>query len=158
VKDLRWWSSLTMAEIREGLAMVGSRLGHEVVDGVAYWFATAGPAQVSGPCLRAASPSVHLLQAYDEYFVGYGPDRELLDLAGVTKALPEGEGAFNHVIVLDGKVAGSWKRRIKRTSVEVEAVLSTPFDAAQRAALQVAADEHAAFLGLLATEVVTTAR
>jgi hypothetical protein len=34
-KDLRWWSSLTAADVATGLELVGSQLGREVVDGVA---------------------------------------------------------------------------------------------------------------------------
>jgi len=76
VKDFGWWSSLTAADIRRGLEMVASRLQHEVVDGVAYWFAGSAPAA------GLASPTVHLLQGYDEYIVGYSQSKSVLNLAG----------------------------------------------------------------------------
>ena len=44
VKDFRWWSSLTLTQIRRGLAMVGDDLTSVDVDGLTYWFApAAGP-------------------------------------------------------------------------------------------------------------------
>jgi hypothetical protein len=148
-KDLSWWSSLTLAEVREGIDLVASQLEREVVDGVTYWFA-ASRAQGRPP----ASPAVHLLPAYDEYLVGYSESKYLLDVSGAARARGRDGVPFNHVVVLDGQVAGHWKRTVKRRSVLIEAVLYAPFDGRQAAALQAAADRHAAFLGLDAT--VTT--
>jgi Winged helix DNA-binding domain len=152
VKDLSWWSSLTMADINEGLAMVGSQLEHAVVDGVTYWFAASGPNPTVDPPPRAESPSVHLLQGFDEYFVGYGESKYAVDLSGAAATRP----IFNHAVVLDSQVAGHWKRTLRRTTVDIQAALYSPFDAAQSQALQSAADKHGAFLGLTA-DVVTTA-
>jgi Winged helix DNA-binding domain len=156
VKDFRWWSSLNVADINEGLAMVGSRLDHETVDGVEYWFASSGPAAVRGPTPKAASPAAHLLQAYDEYFVGYGPGKEVIDLSGVVAALPDGAIPFNHVVVLDSQVVGCWKRTLKRGSVDIQAAMYTPLDPAQEQAIRAAADKHGAFLGLTAGVVIAT--
>jgi len=149
-KDLSWWSSLTLTEVRKGIEMAAPRLEREVVDGVTYWFAAPPPAAAP------ASPTVHLLQAYDEYLVGYSESKYLLDVSGAARSQPEDGVPFNHVVVLDGQVAGRWKRTLQRRSVLIEAVLHAPFDDRQAAALQAAADRHAAFLGLTAT--VTTSR
>jgi Winged helix DNA-binding domain len=146
VKDLGWWSSLTVADIRRGLELAGPRLQHEVVDGVPFWFAG------SPPTTRAASPTVHLLQGYDEYVVGYTQSKPLLNLAG--RALIQDRPVFNGVAVLDGQVAGHWKRTIGRGAVAFEVALYEPFDDAQAKALQAAADRQGEFLGLPAT--VTT--
>lgn len=147
VKDFGWWSSLTAADIRSGLELVGPRLRQEVVDGVAYWF--AGPA----PADRPASPTVHLLQGYDEYVVGYSQSKPLLNLAG--RALVRDRPVFNGVAILDGQVAGHWKRTINRAAVAVEVALYEPFDDAQAKALQAAADRQGEFLGLPATVTTT---
>jgi hypothetical protein len=148
VRDFGWWSSLTAADIRKGLELVGSRLQHEVVDGVAYWFAGSAPAT------RPASPTVHLLQGYDEYVVGYSQSKPLLNLAGRT--LIQDRPVFNGVAILDGQVAGHWKRTVNRDTVAFEVALYEPFDDAQAKALQAAADRQGDFLGLPAT-VATTA-
>jgi hypothetical protein len=149
-KDLSWWSSLTLAEVRQAIELAGSRLAREVVDGVPYWFAEPPPAA------RPASPTVHLLQAYDEYLVGYSESKYVLDVSGAARSQTQDGVPFNHVVVLDGQVAGHWKRTVKRRSVLVEAVLYAPFDDRQAAVLQATADRHAAFLGLDAT--VTTSQ
>jgi hypothetical protein len=148
VRDLGWWSSLTAADIRQGLELAGSRLQREVVDGVDFWFAG------SPPTTRPASPQVHLLQGYDEYIVGYSQSRSVLNLAGRT-LLPT-RPVFIGVVILDGQLAGHWKRTVGRDTVAFEVALYEPFDDAQTKALQAAADRHGEFLGLAAT-VATTA-
>jgi hypothetical protein len=147
VKDFGWWSSLTAADIKRGLEMVAARLQHEVVDGVAYWFAG------SAPSARPASPTVHLLQGYDEYIVGYSQSKSLLNLAG--RSLPQAGPVFNGVAILDGQVAGHWKRTLNRDTVAFEVALYEPFDDAQAKALQAAADRHGEFLGLTVTVATT---
>jgi Winged helix DNA-binding domain len=149
-KDFRWWSSLTAADSTDGLEMVGPQLEREVVDGVPYWFAASAPPP------KPPSPTVHLLQGYDEYIVGYSESRNVLHPSGDARSLPQGRVVFNGVAILDSQVAGHWKRTLTRRSVIIQAALYAPFDDAQTQALQAAADRHGEFLGLPAT-VVTTA-
>jgi hypothetical protein len=150
-KDFSWWSSLTLTDIRRGLALVGEKLESDVVDGIPFWFAA------SAPGAGEPSPTVHLLQAYDECTVGYSESKYLLDISGTARAQPPAQGVFNHVILLDSQLVGRWKRTIKKDAVTIEAALFTPFNDAQTEALQVAADKHGAFLGLPAI-VATTQR
>ena len=147
VKDFGWWSSLTAADIKRGLEMAASRLQHEVVDGVAYWFAG------SAPSARPATPTVHLLQGYDEYIVGYSQSKSVLNLAGRT--LVQDRPVFNGVAILDGQVAGHWKCTLNSGTVAFEVALYEPFDDAQAKALQAAADRQGEFLGLTATVATT---
>jgi Winged helix DNA-binding domain len=147
IKDFRWWSSLTVASIRRGLDLVGSRLQHEVVDGVPYWFAEPPPAA------PPPAPRVHLLQGYDEYIVGYSESKYLLDVSGAARSLSTTRAVFNGVIILDRQVAGHWRRSLTKDSVVIDAALYAPLDKAQSRALQEAADRHGAFLGLPATVV-----
>jgi hypothetical protein len=147
VKDFGWWSSLTAADIRRGLELAGPRFRQEVVDGVAYWSAGSAPAD------RPASPTVHLLQGYDEYLVGYSQSKPLLNLA--RRALIQDRPVFNGVAILDGQVAGHWKRTIGRETVAFEVALYDPFDEDQAKALQAAADRQGEFLGLPAALTTT---
>jgi hypothetical protein len=148
--DFRAWSSLTAADVKKGLAMVASQLENEHIEGLHYWFGTETPA------MRAASPTFHLLQAYDEYIMGYKESRFLLDLSGTAGSLPPSGSTFNHIIILDGQVAGRWKRTLGKDSVVIDAALYAPLDDAQTKALEAAADRYRAFLGL-STSVVRTA-
>jgi hypothetical protein len=148
-KDFRWWSSLTAAEVKQGLEMVAPQLEHEVIDDLGYWFAPSPPAPPD------PSPTVRLLQGYDEYIVGYSESKYVLDSSGGARSLPLDRVPFNHAVVLDGQVAGHWKRTLRSDAVTIEAALYQPFADPQARALQAAADRHGAFLGLPATVVCT---
>lgn len=149
-KDFKWWSSLKLSDIRKGLDLVGSQLQHEVVEGVSYWFAPSPPSPMP------PSPTVHLLQGYDEYVVGYSESKHLLDVSGAARSAPGRRAVFNQLVMLDSQLVGFWKRTPKKDSVLIEAALYTPFDDAQTRALQAAADRHGEFLGLTASVVSTT--
>jgi hypothetical protein len=140
-KDLRWWSSLTLADIARGVALAGHRLRHEVVDGVSYWSGWQETASF-------ASPTVHLVQGYDEYVVAFAESKYVLDVSGTARALPPGTVVPNGVVLLDGQVAGHWKRTSTRDTLRVEAVLYRAFTVAEAGALDAAAARQAAFLNL----------
>jgi hypothetical protein len=151
VKDFQAWSSLTITAIKQGLEMAGSELAHEVIDGVEFWFASSEPSMVT----RAKSPTVDLVQGYDEYVNGYGETKYLLDASGVLRSTPQDRSIFVLSVLLDGQVAGHWRRTIKKGSVSIQVALYRPFDKDQTAALHAAADKHGEFLGLPATVVTT---
>ncbi|MEV0460937.1 winged helix DNA-binding domain-containing protein [Catellatospora methionotrophica] len=151
VKDFRWWSSLTQAEIRRGIGLVGDRLDSLTVDGLTYWFA-GEPPRTPAP----DGPVAHLLQGYDEYLVGYTESKHLLDLGGVGDGQRWDRPVFNGVLIIDSQVAGHWKRTVGRTGVAIEILVYAPLDPGRSAAVQAAADHHGRFLGLPAT-VTTTA-
>ena len=143
-KDMRFWSSLTLADIQRGLEIAGPRLERGKIDGLTFWSAP-GDAPAPEP-----SPTVHLLQGLDEYFVGYGESRGYCDLSGVRPPYVD-RAIYNGAVILDGQLAGHWKRTVTKRAVSFAVALRTPFDDAQMQALQAAADAHGAFLGLPAT-------
>jgi hypothetical protein len=127
-RDFGWWSSLTAADVRRGLRLVAADLASEELDGQTYFF-------TPGPSTRAAGgPHVLLLQAFDEYLVAYAESKELVQ-----------------AVVLDGQVAGTWKRIVTPKALTVEVSLRVPLDGAQRAALNTAAERYGRYLGLPAT-------
>jgi hypothetical protein len=148
VQDLRWWSSLTLADIKRGIEMAGTRLEQEEIDGVSYWFSRTA----QGP--ESAAPSVHLLQGYDEYIVGYGGDKHLIDESGMARSLPRPRGIYTHAVLLDGQLAGTWKAAPKKESVRIEVSLFAPFDEAQTQALEAAVARYGEFLRLTSSLAV----
>ena len=150
VNDLRWWSSLTVADINRGIDMVSSQLTSDDVDGLRYWSVPREHAPDTG------SPTVHLLQGYDEYLVGYSQSKHVVDIAQRWSSLTPRSRVLNGVAILDGQLAGHWKRTLRRRSVTFDVALYEPFDDAQTHALQAAADAQAAFLERTATVQTTT--
>jgi hypothetical protein len=139
--DYQWWSSLAAADAKRGLELAVPDLAELVVDGQKYWYGAAPPPGRPDP-----SPTVHLLQGYDEYLVAYTGSRAEYDRAGDMAA--GRADPFLQVIILDGQYLGNWRRTLtaKRMTVDVQLVRS--LDTAQRAALGDAVDRYAAFVGL----------
>ena len=150
-KDFATWASLTLAEVRESLEAAGPALRREDIDGAAFWRAADGARRA--PALR--SPTVRLLQGYDEYIMGYAETKPLLARPG-TAWSPGTPPVFGLVVLLDGRRAGSWKRTLTKDEVVVEAALFEPFDAAGMRALEAEAARYGTFLGLTATVVLTS--
>jgi hypothetical protein len=141
VPDFAWWSGLTTADAKRGLAVAGSSLIHERIDGKDHWSAPDAPPPKNHRSV------VHLLPNYDEFLIAYrdrsaslDPDRKL-----DTAAFPYGS-TLAHVVVLDGQVWGGWKRGGDRRQVTVELGPLDVMDGAASAALQKAASDLARFL------------
>lgn len=138
VQDFVWWSSLTTADARAGLAAVKDHLIHEVIDGQTYWRSPATPAA------PAEAPTALLLPPYDEYIVAYRDRSAVLDPA---HAQVTRNGIFDPILVVDGLVAGTWKRTFKKNTVEV---VTRPFVALSRdqeRALAAAVQRYQQFIG-----------
>jgi hypothetical protein len=146
--DYQWWSSLTAADATRGLELAGPDLVQTVVDGQTYWSAPAPPPGRPDP-----SPTVHLLQAYDEYVVAYRGTRRAADVAG----LAQGQLPFLHALIVDGQFAGSWRRAVTATGMTIEVRLARPFGPAEQAALDAAAGRYGRFAELPTTLEVANA-
>jgi len=109
--DFTWWSSLTSAQARRGIEAAGDRLATEVVAGKPLWFSPIEPAG------RDSSPRVRLLPNYDEYFVAYRDRGEFYD--PTLDPIPVRGGVFANVVIVDGWVAGTWRRRQLARRIEV---------------------------------------
>jgi Winged helix DNA-binding domain len=141
VPDFTWWSGLTAADAKRGLALAGPALAHEVVDGRSYWSGLdeAPPA--------GAGPLAHLLPNFDEFLVAYRDRSAALDPRLDAAQLSNG-GVLANVVLLDGLVRGGWKRRAGTGQVVVELGPIAAMDAAAGAALARAAAELERFLGV----------
>jgi hypothetical protein len=148
-KDFARWATLTLTEARAAIAAAGDDLRLEELAGLRFWSdaRTSGTAVRRRPALR--SPTVHLLQGYDEYIMGYSETKAVLQRPGLVWD-PATPPVFTLVILLDGRVAGFWRRSIRREEVEVEIALLESLDDAQTAALEAEATRYGEFLGLQA--------
>jgi len=140
VQDFAWWSGLAASDAQAGLEMVKSHLVQEVMGSQAYWFSS------STSTAQEASPTVHLLPAYDEYTVAYKDRSAVLDPTFAKRA-DSGHG-ISPTMVLDGQVVGTWKRTLNKGSVVIIPNPFTRLTKAQDHAFAVAARQYGVFLGL----------
>ena len=77
--------------------------------------------------------SAHFLPAFDEYLVAY-KDRE--------------QGMLGPAVIVDGRIAGTWKRTIDNSTVTIVFSPSKALNKSERVAIANAADRYASFVGL----------
>ncbi|MCX6047936.1 MAG: winged helix DNA-binding domain-containing protein [Chloroflexi bacterium] len=142
LKDYVWWSGLTVADARAGIEMVQPQLNHAIIAGQTYWFATAPP------LATWQMPIAHLLPNYDEYIVGYTDRSAVYDAQPIQNLDTRGNVLFNYIIVIDGKVVGTWKRTFKKEIVIVELTPFAPLSPTEFEAVTAAAQRYGEFLGL----------
>jgi hypothetical protein len=118
VADLRWWSSLTIAEIKQTLHMMGSEVDGENIGGLTLWWLAADDAH--SPAMRRG----HLLQMLDEVFVGYTESRHFGDpRADEARTAWSSRGMPAANVLLRGLVVGHWKRTLGGAGMTVELML-----------------------------------
>lgn len=140
LQDFAWWSGLTMADVKQGVAQIESELAQEEIDGKKYWCGAGS----SSPA-PAAQPVAHLLPNYDEYFIGFKDRSAIMQLlrAYAPDELQRALGA--HIVVIDGQVVGGWKRTLKRFEVVVELNLLTSQTPTENRALIDAVNQYGLF-------------
>lgn len=140
IQDFVWWSGLTVAEARAALDGSKAELVAETFAGRTLWRSDRRAAKV-------VSPAVHLLPAFDEYFVAYR-DRDAVVAPTHARRLNAGGGMLSPAVVIDGKIAGHWRRTLgPRQTVSVTTKLFAPPSPDQRACIEDAVRRYVRFLG-----------
>lgn len=139
LQDLVWWSGLTTADARAGLEMNKSKLMNEEVDGKTYWFTNTISLG------KIPSPTAYLMSVYDEYTIAYKDRSALFDPRFEIKV---GNAIFNLVLVIDGRVAGMWKRTFKKDTVDITVNPYDKLNKAEKLAVTQAAENYSKFLNM----------
>ena len=137
-RDLAYWATLTLTDVRRGLAGAADRLESFEHDDRTYWHAP-GEAPTSAPL------SGHLLQVLDEMYRGYQDSRWVLDAAGL---LSRGRETAIGMALVDGQVVAGMKRAVSARTVTFELRPLRPLEPDESAAIHDAAARYAAYLGL----------
>lgn len=140
LRDFAWWSGLTLTDGRAGLAACGDALVGEAGPDGTLWISAADAAPAPGGGEDEAGAL--LLGTFDELTVAHRDLRNALADGRATNEL------LIRPIVIDGITVGGWTRRAAGGEVTVEAVLDSPLDERQSAALHAAAERFGAFVGL----------
>ncbi len=131
--DFAWWTGLTLAHARTGLAAAGDAVTPYDAE---RWIAADAPSQTGGSRSSSRARSAFALAAFDEYFLGYRDRTAVCDPADARRIVPGGNGVFQPILVSSGRVVGTWHRGRSRatTSVSLEFFDATAADAAPFAA------------------------
>ena len=148
VKDFVWWTG-TVAGAKRGIAVAGDRLSSIRVDGTEYWM-TAELADVDAHRTRTPRErdAVHLLPAFDEFFIGYQDRDPTIDPSDFEKVVPGGNGVFAPVLMSRGRILSTWRRS---TAPSVSRSTAPPLgglNVSQRSRLAQSVKAYAAYAGL----------
>jgi hypothetical protein len=119
IEDFAWWTGMLLSEARGVCAELGLEASGSLSGRTLYALDPARPHRPLGAPVR-------LLAAFDEYLLGYR-DRSACLRADVDRYVTK-NGVFLATIVIDGDVAGVWRRRRTGTGVTITCEPFRPFD------------------------------
>jgi Winged helix DNA-binding domain len=141
VQDFVKWSGLSTADAKCGLEEAKAELNYEVVNGRNYWFATLMPPAGMKRSTATKTPTAFLLPNYDEYTIGYKNHSVVFDV-------DPAQLVFNHLLVVNGLIVGTWKRTVKKDVVVITSNVFTRLTKAETSSIATAARKYGAFLNL----------
>lgn len=151
-RDLAYWATLTVTDVRRGIASAAGRLASFDHDGRTFWHAPgdapgsgSGPGSAPGSGSASPSPAGHLLQVLDEMYRGYQDSRWVIDAEGVVPRVRE--TAIGMALV-DAQLVGAMRRTVGGTAVTFLVRPHRALDAREVEAIRDAAERYAAYLGL----------
>ena len=140
-RDLAYWATLTLTDVRAGLAQVRDRLGWFQHDGRTFWHAPGDPP--TGP----QQPAAHLLQILDETYRGYQDSRWVLDTAG---RVPRTRETAAGMALTDAQLIAAMRRSIAPGQVRFDLRPYRALTPSEIEALDQAARRYGAYLRLKA--------
>jgi hypothetical protein len=125
LEDFAFWAGLPKGEAKRALEI-------------------AGPA----PEVEAAGvPEALLLPGFDEYFLGYADRSPCLEQQHFERIVPGGNGVFLPMLLLKGRVQGTWRRSVTAKKVNVTVVPFVALSESQTRAIGRAANGYGTFHG-----------
>jgi hypothetical protein len=97
---------------------------------------------------KSAGSAVFAVPGFDEFFLGYQDRDAVLDPAFANRVVPGGNGVFHPIIVVDGRVVGTWRRTLKKGRVEIAASPFSPLSEEETAGFEKAIRRYADYLEL----------
>lgn len=140
-KDFSKWAGITEGDAKLGIEAAAGIKKMQVEERE---LLSAGGVE---PVRRAKSSVGALLPGFDEYLLGYRNREDVLESVHADRVVPGGNGMFRPMMVLDGRIVGTWRRRMLRDHLEIEL---EPFDGYRVEARMFApaAKRYSAFTGM----------
>ena len=145
-RDLAYWATLTLTDVRAGLQEVRDRLHSFTHDGRTFWHAPGDPPD------GKQEPAGHLLQILDETYRGYQDSRWVLDAAG---NVPRGRETATGMALVDAQLIASMRRTVATEHVQFDLRPYRALTVPEIEALDDAARRYGRYLRLPARLTVT---
>jgi hypothetical protein len=138
-RDLAYWATLTLTDVRAGLKQVHDRLDSFSHDGRTFWHAPGNAP--TGP----QEPAAHLLQILDETYRGYQDSRWVLDAAG---HVPRSRETAAGMALVDAQLLSAMRRSVAHDHVRFDLRPYRALTPPEIEALDQAARRYGAYLRL----------
>jgi hypothetical protein len=138
VRDFAWWGGITMADAGLGLGAVKSGLTSATVNGLEFWMSK------ETENLPGKAPLAYLLPAFDEFAVAYSDRTAIVPTKYVEQAR---HVIFDPSIIINGQVAGTWKRRLVKQGIDLSLNLFGKINNVQRKCVDAAVARLKKFCG-----------
>jgi len=139
IQDFVWWSGMTVRDAKTALEALAGAIVAETFDGEIYWMAPSSP-----PGRRPAN-TVDLLPIYDEYLIAYRDRRAVAEPKEPADGMQH--DIFAHYLMIDGTVAGSWRKRDAGGTTDIALKPYRPLSRPQLRAARGIAHRLASFTG-----------
>jgi hypothetical protein len=137
VHDFAYWSGLTVKDAMAGSATLGSNFVREVMDGQEYIF-------IAPTKNKTKLDSTFLMPDYDEYGMSYKNRSALSPIQKLNS--PKASIVFNRMVVINGRIEGTWQRTLSKNTVDVRIVPFAPFSKVHEQAVEKAIGRFQSFL------------
>jgi len=141
LQDFVWWSGLSVTDAKHALELIKKDFISEKMDSELYWFPN------SFSISKKFDKSIFLLPAFDEFLISYKDRTAAIIKEHQGKAFSN-NGIFWPTIVVNGQVAGLWKREIKKDTLVIETSFFEKKNKVSSSDLTKAGDKIAVFLNL----------
>ncbi|HYV95253.1 MAG TPA: winged helix DNA-binding domain-containing protein [Chitinophagales bacterium] len=144
LQDFAWWSGLTMKDARAGMSALSSHFVHEhdsIYDQEYLFVGTESR-------LEPKHQSTFLMPDYDEYGISYrNRSYAQFNPKNIIGEKRDGNPVYNHMLVVDGVIRGTWRRVIKNKTVFIEITSFITLNASKNHAVVKAVRKYIEFVG-----------
>lgn len=141
LQDFCWWSGLTVKDAKDAVEMLGDELRSEVIEGKEYFL--MADHHVEKVSLNKPY-ATFLMPDYDEYGIAYKERSALIDkYDGASRTE---NPVYNRMIVVDGRIVGSWKPGAGKRGVEITTAFFNEISAAKMKSVDAAIKRYKAFV------------
>lgn len=140
MQDFAWWSGLTLSEVKKSIAMIQGNLLSIKIDDQQYFM------KPTNSSFSKQSQQVSLLSWFDEYIIGYKDRSAAFDPATQKFIEKPKNGLYTPVLLVNGKIAGNWRRSIEKHDIKVNVEPFRKFNEKEEKAIDRAIKDYRHFL------------
>ncbi len=142
INDFIWWSGLPRRDARKALEITSGDFSDETIEDETYRFSN------NFDYSMIPTNSVLMLPSFDEYLIAYTNRKAAINKEIHTKKAVSNNGIFRPIIVVNGQVAGIWRRSFKKDMVLIETELFESLNKTQIKSVEKEAAKFGTFLDM----------